>query len=610
MNRRERRLAASQPQATSNGAGAGTAAALHQAARGHLRAGEHLNAQLCAQQALAIDANHAGSLHLMGLLSLHARQYDHAVEWLSRAIRQDARPEYLLSLGTALQQQGRLEDALQVFDKAVQLKPDAAELWKHLGNVLLALNRPADALLSFQHVLKLDPRHFDAALRSGVLLNDLMRFEEALLHFNLCHELQPDNALALRARAVALSGLKRFEQSLADNRRAQALDPDNADIANNIGATLHRLGRYEESLDCFERALQRSPGDVQILKHKASSLAKIRRFDDMMATLQRIKALDPGNAEADQALGHFNLLTGNFEAGWPGYEARRNVPSRAAAYPTFTQPLWLGDGAIEGKTILIYADEGLGDAIQFARYLPMLAARGARIILVVDAPAYPLLSDLPGVSQCFAKPAGTLPAFDLHCPMCSLPLAFGTRLDTIPPGISYLPPSAAARVRAWENRLGPHDRLRVGLVWSGNPKHTNDHNRSIPLQMFSRILGADATFVSLQKDPRPDDRAVLLQQSAIVDPTADLTDLAETAALINCLDLVIAVDTSVAHLAGAQGCPTWILLPSVPDWRWLLDRDDSPWYPTVRLFRQDETRDYAPVLDRVQNELLKVIAAR
>jgi hypothetical protein len=203
----------------------------------------------------------------------------------------------------------------------------------------------------------------------------------------------------------------------------------------------------------------------------------------------------------------------------------------------------------------------------------------------------------------------TLPAFELHCPISSLPLAFGTRLDTIPSAISYLPSPASSRVQAWEDRLGARTKLRVGLVWSGSPIHANDHNRSIPLRTFSRILDVDATFVSLQKDVRPDDKA-LLEQTDIIDLTADLTDFAETAALASCLDLVITVDTSVAHLAGALGQPTWILLPYTPDYRWMLDRDDSPWYPTVRLFRQTEARDYASVFDRVRSELLALISSK
>lgn len=239
----------------------------------------------------------------------------------------------------------------------------------------------------------------------------------------------------------------------------------------------------------------------------------------------------------------------------------------------------------------------------------MLAERGARIVLVVAKALHSLLSEFPGVSACLTL-ADKLPPFDMHCPICSLPLAFGTRLDTIPAATSYLPAPPPERTKAWEDRLGRHDRLRVGLVWSGSPAHANDLHRSISLQALSRILDVDATFISLQKDPRPADKAILEQRADIVDLTADLTDFIATAALVSCLDLVITVDTSVAHLAGALGRPTWILLPYVPDYRWMLDRDDSPWYPTVRLFRQTATREYQSVLDRMRSELLALVSTR
>ena len=244
----------------------------------------------------------------------------------------------------------------------------------------------------------------------------------------------------------------------------------------------------------------------------------------------------------------------------------------------------------------------------------MMAARGARVILVVDPPAVSLLSGMPGVVACLSKSGAVLPDFDMHCPMSSLPLAFGTRLDTIPAETAYLPPPAASRVHAWEQRLRAHEksreRLRVGLVWSGNPLHQNDHNRSIRLSLLSRILDVDATFVSLQKDPRREDQVTLRDHPEIIDLTVELADFSETAALISCLDLVITVDTSVAHLAAALGRPTWILLPFTPDYRWLLDRDDSPWYPTARLFRQSAKRDYGEVLDRVRDALRALIAER
>lgn len=238
------------------------------------------------------------------------------------------------------------------------------------------------------------------------------------------------------------------------------------------------------------------------------------------------------------------------------------------------------------------------------RYIPLLAARGARVILVVQDALWPLLSKMEGLSECLPGSSGALlPPFDLHCPLSDLPFIFGTRLETIPAALSYLPLPPQDRVQAWESRLGPRARSRVGLVWSGNPQHLNDHNRSIPFRMLTGLFDANASFVSLQKDVRPNDRAGLLVQTNILDAAQHLNDFGETAALISCLDLVITVDTSVAHVSAALGKPTWILLPFMPDYRWLLQREDSPWYPTVRLFRQNESREYGSVIERMRREL-------
>jgi tetratricopeptide (TPR) repeat protein len=544
----------------------------------------------------------------MGLLSLRTKQYDHAVEWISRAIREQPKVDYLTNLGNALLKQGRREEALATFDKAVQLKPDNADSWINLGNVLADTGRPTDAILSFQHALKLNPRHWDAAHKAGLLLQQLGRLEEALVHFNLYDKMQPNHGTTLQMRALAMYVQNRFEEGLRDIKGAHALDPANAEICNHIGVFLRRLGREEEALPWFERAIKFRPGFLTALRNKAFALTHIHQFAEAIAIYDGIKAVDPGNADADFGASLVHLLTGNFEAGWVGREARSKVPSLSIARFEFTQPRWLGKESIDGKTILIHTDEGFGDSIQFVRYTPMVAELGARVILVVEDAAFPLLSGLNGVAQCLPKSVGTLPAFDTYCPMSSLPLAFGTRLETIPSSASYLPAPAESRLQAWEERLGPHDRLRVGLVWSGNPKHNNDYNRSIPLRTLARILDVDATFVSLQKDPRSDDKAVLRERTGILDLTSHLTDFAETAALVSCMDLVITVDTSVAHLAGALGRPTWIVLPYTPDWRWLLDRDDSPWYPTARLFRQTKTREYASVLDRVRVELLELVS--
>jgi tetratricopeptide (TPR) repeat protein len=601
MNRRERRA-----QKSKTDARALSAAAQCEAGHRALEAGQALEAQICCQKLLAADPDHAPALHLMGLIAFDAGHLDHALAWISRAIAHEPKPEFLASLGATLSRQGRHDEALKAFDKAVQLEPDNAERWKQLGDALMDLKRFDHALLSFQHALKLDPRNANAAYKSGLLLHDAGRHEEAVACLNICDELLPNRAPALQARARALLALRKFELALSDNLRVNTLAPDNADTLNNIGACLKSLGR-EEALAWFDRALERLPDSIEILNNKANFLQQEQRFDEALALYDNVRARRLDNVTTNWNWALLKMLLGDFEAGWAGREARWSIPD-PSPYPKFNQPMWLGEESIAGKTILVHVDEGLGDTIQFIRYVPMVLARGARVVLAVEPSLAPLLSEFPGVSQCLAH-SDPLPAFDVHCPIGSLPLAFNTRLDTIPAETAYLPSPRKERVQAWDARLGPHDRPRVGLVWSGSRTHPNDHNRSTTLQALSGILDVDAVFVSLQKDVREDDKPEL-GRSKIIDWTTELTDFADTAALVKCLDLVITVDTSVAHLAGALGCPTWILLPWTPDYRWLLHRDDSPWYPSVRLFRQDGMRDYAPVLDRVRAELLKLIAAR
>lgn len=607
MSRSEPRAGSEETQAVSGGVGS-SATSLYEAGLAHMMAGRSLDAQVCCEQALAADSNHADALHLMGLISLQARQFDHAVAWISRAIRQNPRTDYLSNLGSALKQAGRLDEALQVYDKTIQLKPDDPLLWCHLAAILVALGRSDEALLSYQHALKLDPHHWDATYHCGELLYGSKRFEEALSYFNRCDEWRSEHVRTLQARARCLQALKRFEECLTENVRAHALDPVDAISCNNVGNALVSLERPDEALRWFDKALALQPNSAAVLRNKASALTQLERFDEAILIYERAVAIDPNDHRAAWNLAVLQLLTGNLEAGWRGHEALRwwRLPDQK-----FPAQKWLGQEPVAGKTLVVWQDEGLGDTIQFARYVPLLAARGARVILVVEPPLCSLLSGLDGVSQCLPKsPETRLPPIDFHAPIYSLPVAFETRLDRIPSGESYLPAAGADQVQAWENRLGPHEKLRVGLVWSGNPSHPGDQARSIPFRMLASLLDVDATFVSLQKNPRPVDVEPLRERPDVVDFTADLSDLAATAALVSCLDLVISVDTAVAHLAAALGRPTWIMLPYIPDFRWLLDRHDSPWYPTVRLFRQGKTREYASVVDRIRGELRAMVADR
>jgi len=573
-----------------------------------MQEGRPLAAQLCCLQALAADPNHADSLHLMGLLSLQAGQYDHAIEWIARANQQDIATDYLLSLGRALQQRGLDQEAFKAFDRAVQLKPDDTELWTCCGNALVKLGQLADALTCHQRVLQAEPGNTGAAFRCGVLLLGLHRPAEALACFDQCDTLPTGQAALMEQRAIALHALGRFDEAVGTGCRAHQLDPANADVCNNIGASLQYLCRDQEALSWFDKALALRPDFIMALINKASSLAQMRRIDDAIATYRQVQAIDPDNAEAESYLSLIYRLLGDFEAGWAGLRARWTTEMRPDSYPDFHQHLWLGKEEISGKRILVFDDEGFGDTIQFARFIPLLAGRGAQVILVVDEALRPLLSRLPGVAQCLPKPS-SLPPFDMHCPIGLLPLAFQTRLDTIPAATSYLPPPSDTHEQTWDQRLREHPgadgKLRVGLAWSGNAQHSNDHNRSMPLSALRPLLDADAVFVSLQRDPRPADRP-LLDTSGIIDLSAHLTDFAETLALVHCLDIVISVDTSIAHLAAAAGRPTWILLPYLPDYRWLLDRDDSPWYPTARLFRQSAARSWDEIAYNVRRALEKL----
>jgi len=483
-----------------------------------------------------------------------------------------------------------------------------AELYEQ-GQGHLAAGRFFEALQCYQQALELTPGVWDLAFRCAVLLYESRQYEEALSHLDRCLKIQPQHARSLYIRARTLRDMKRYGEAIVSSELAEALDPTDADIFNNAGIILQHLGRDDEAMEKFDRAIWLRPGFVDAVSNKANSLAQAHKFDEAFAGYALAKSLAPDDTTIDWNAALLHLLTGNFDSGWSGRESRWTKRTAPVPYPVFPSPMWTGHGTVRDKTILIYADEGLGDAIQFARYLPLLAAEGARVVLVADDTLQSLLARLPGVALCLPKSTGHVPRFDLHCALSSLPLAFGTRIDTIPAARSYLPSVRESERAVWNNRLGGHDRLRVGLVWSGNPRHVNDHNRSIPLKLMMRLISDKAQFISLQKDPKPADEAMLRSRRDIVDLTSHLTDFNATAALVACLDIVVTVDTSVAHLAAASGLPTWILLPYTPDYRWLLDRDDSPWYPTVRLFRQDRQRNYEEVIGRVDTALTEQIVA-
>jgi tetratricopeptide (TPR) repeat protein len=498
-------------------------------------------------------------------------------------------------------QRGDHAQALRQIDAALKVNPKAVEAHTNRGNVLRELRRPSEALASYDLALSLRSDNAVPHNNRGNVLRELRRFDEALASYDKALALKPDYAEALNNRGVTFQELKRLDEALVSIDAALALKPDYAEALFNRGNVLHEQKRFEEALASYDRALGIRPDYAEVFGNRGITLGELRRFEEALGSYERALSIRPDYVRAHWNEAMVRLLIGDFGRGWVKHEWRWKNESLALPARNFAQPLWLGADAIDGKTILLHSEQGFGDTIQFCRYAPLVAARGANVILEVDDPLRELVTTLPGAVRVISR-GNPLPGFDFQCPLLSLPLAFGTRQETIPSVTPYLRPAVQAS-KNWEARLGPTSRSRIGLVWSGNPTHKKDQERSISLRSLVPLLGISATFVSLQKDIRIDDVTVLQEQNNLLQFSDEMATFSDTAALISNLDLVISVDTSIAHLAGALAKPVWVLLPFIPDWRWLLDRDDSPWYPTARLFRQDGTRSWENVITRIHAAL-------
>ena len=469
------------------------------------------------------------------------------------------------------------------------------------GLVLCELERYEEALTSCDKALAIKPDYAEALGNRGLALQELKRYNEALATYDKALAIRADFAQVLTNRGVTLKELGRFDEALASYDRALAINPDSAEALSNRGSALRELKRYDEALADYAETLAIKPDYAEALSNRANALQELHRYDEALANYDKALAIKPDFASAQFNQSLCRLLVGDFENGWRQHEWRWKSKDFFSPKRDFPQPIWLGKEDIGGKTILLHAEQGLGDTIQFARYTQAVAQKGARVILEVDSPLRSLMSDLSGVHQVLSR-GEPLPKFDFHCPLLSLPLAFNTRLQTIPAHIPYLRAPERA-VEKWEGRLGRTNLPRVGLVWSGRAAHRNDRNRSIALSRLATLASPDVTLISLQNEVRAKDAEVLSANKQIAHFGPELRDFSDTAALVSLLDLVISVDTSVAHLAGALGKPVWILLPFAPDWRWLVAREDSPWYPTARLFRQPRMDDWDSVIDRVARDL-------
>ena len=434
-------------------------------------------------------------------------------------------------------------------------------------------------------------RH-EQAMAQAAKLYGAGRAEEAR---ELCDAILRDDprhfwALHLSA-AIALRN-REFERCISHASRALELQPRNAEVLANRGAAYRRVNRFDEALADYDRALAVDPKYVPALVNRGVALAALNRHAEAIASYDQALALQPGNAAARYHRALSRLVTGDLAGGFEDYEARYGgwegqLPRRAT-----TIPEWSGREPLVGRSILVHAEQGLGDSIQMLRYAPLLRARGATVHVEVPAALRAIAQATPGVSTASAS-GEAAPTTDFHVPMMSLPRAFGTTLDSIPGGVPYIA-ADASRVARWRERL-PAGRKRLGVAWSGNAGHVNDSNRSIALADLAPLAATGFEVVALQKDLRPGDPE-LLATLGWRHFGAELRDFTDTVALAACVDRVITVDTSIAHLAGAMGLETWVLLPFSPDWRFLLDREDSPWYPAMRLFRQQAAGQWTALI--------------
>ena len=592
------------------------------------------------ERALAIRPDYAEVHFNRGGLLYQSRQLPAALASFDAALA--ARPDLTQAHGArgdVLAELGRWQEALASYDAALATNARYVRAWINRGAVLQRLGQPATAEASFRQALALDPANAGVHAELGSVLLVQGKPEEALASLDRAIELRPDFARALGNRGQALARLGRQEAARASHDEAVRLDPGDAalqfnraaflcdakeplaalegyeaaialrpDYATayyNIGGIHQEAGQWAAALEAYSQALSLDPGLAQAFNNRGCVYRALGQFAAAALDFRRAIAADPDAADAHFNNGQLALLLGDFNTGWPEYEWRRKTTEALEhQLRTLPQPAWTGSEPLAGKRILLHAEQGLGDTIQFCRYVRRVAALSAEVVLEIPASLAELLAGLEGVAQ-FVLHGSPVPQTDYRCSLMSLPGAFRTTLATIPSEGAYLyaDPSRLARV---QSRLGPRVRPRVGLSWSGNPRHSNDRHRSLSLARLTAFLPEGCDYFCVQKDIREADQGALRTFGRIATLPPDCPDFADTAALIASLDVVVSVDTSVCHLAGALGARTWILLPCVPDWRWLLERRDSPWYPSVTLYRQPSPGDWDSVLTDVRRDLLRL----
>lgn len=564
-----------------------------------LEQGRNAEALPILDQTLALDPGQAGMHTNKGNALMALDRVPEALAAYGAAIalqpRADQAPGYV-NLGVYLESLKRPADAAEAYLKAIKLDPSIPEAWGNLGIARLTQGHNEAALEALDRAIKLRPAYADAWTNRGTALQAMGRLDEALASFDRALDLTPGEAGLWSNRSLALQAMGRTEESLEASTRAVALDAQHPESLNNHGVALQAVGRGEEAMAAYDKAVSADPTGASAWNNRGLALQSLGRFEEARASFDRAIALKPDFPDALWNKSLLLIALGEYAEGWKLFEWRWTRSDREAErLPDMGgASVWLGETSPKGKRVLIHAEQGFGDTLCMLRYAPVLAAQGAQVIVNAPVSLHELVRGVEGVEAVIGSEP-TQVGFDLFVPTMSLPAAMGTTLETLPAEVPYLHAPAELRAK-WAARLGPKTRRRVGLTWSGNAKQRNDHNRSMPLANLLPLLDADVEFHSLQKDYRPADRALLEADGRIIDHAAELESFADTAALMEEMDLVISVCTSTAHLAGALARPLLVMLTAIPDYRWGLGRTDSPWYPTARLLRQKTTGDWSPVI--------------
>ncbi len=579
--------------------------------------GQSERAADCYRRAIDLKPDDAAAFNNLGNALRNLGQLDEAAVCFRKALALSSSfADAHDNLGNVLMDMGRVNDAIVCYNNAIRLERNRAQTHYNLGNALCGLGQFGEATNCLRMAIALKPDFIDAHNNLGNALRECGRLDEAAACFRRVLDLNPDHALAHSGLGSVLWRWGQFDGAAISFRRALHLRPDLAEAHAGLGVALAEMGRLEEAVACQRRALALKPDDVDALHNLGTSLMGLDQLSEAIENCHQAIGLKPDFADCHFNLGMAYLFDEDFTRGWEEYEWRLKrqgeVPGRFSNLP---QHMWSGDRG-DGRTILLWTEQGAGDSIQFVRYIQEVLKLGWNVILEAPSDLKALFNGIEGVS--LVDQGGGLPHFDVHCPLLSLPRIFGTVLETIPAGVPYLAAEEDC-VAVWRERLRQEEFghgeagvvPRIGLVWAGNPAFRHDAARSPRLGAIAPLLAVKGVeFFGLQMGDGRRDLADYAMPPSFTDLASHITDFADTAAIIANLDLVITSDTSVAHLAGALGKPVWVMLQAVPDWRWLRDRDDSPWYPSMRLFRQAQRGDWLSVMDAVIRELKLFVSSR